>query len=141
MTRKKLQISAICIGLVVAVFAVFSRVVHYDFINVDDDLYVYKNPHVVRGLTWDGVVWAFTHFHAAFWHPLTSLSLMLDCQLYGLRAGGHHVTSLLLHAATAVLLFVVLQRMTGMVWPSAFVAGLFALHPLRVESVVWIAER
>jgi tetratricopeptide (TPR) repeat protein len=149
---------AICIGLVVAVFCVFGQVIHHDFISVDDDLYVYKNPHVVRGLTWDGLVWAFTHFHAAFWHPLTSLSLMLDCELYGLRAGGFHVTSVLLHAATAVVLFLALRRMTGLryagvpsvvasatqagaMWPSAFVAGLFALHPLRVESVAWVAER
>src|SRR5205814_5720179 len=86
-------------------------------------------------------VWAFTHFHSGNWHPLTWLSHMLDCQLYGLNAGRHHLTNIILHAATAILLFLVLRQMTGLLWRSAFVAALFAIHPLRVESVVWIAER
>ena len=103
--------------------------------------YVYENPQVSRGLTAQGIAWAFTHSHGANWHPLTWLSHMLDCQLYGLSAGGHHLTNVLLHAATAVLLFLVLRRMTGGFWPSALVAALFAVHPLRVESVAWVAER
>lgn len=141
MTLKEIQTPALCVALVAATLLVFSPVVHHDFINVDDDFYVYRNPVVAGGLTWEGVAWAFTRAHAANWHPLTWLSHMLDCQLYGLRAGGHHVTNVLLHAANAVLLFLVLRRMTKVVWPCAFVAGLFAIHPLRVESVAWVAER
>jgi Flp pilus assembly protein TadD len=141
MTLKQLQIPAICLALVVAVFVGFGQVVRHDFINVDDNLYVYKNPQVSAGLTWDGVGWAFTHAHGANWHPLTWMSHMLDCQLYGLRPGGHHVTNVLLHAANAVLLFLLLRRMSNTLWPGAFVAALFAVHPLRVESVAWIAER
>jgi len=141
MTLKQLQIPAICLALVAAVFVVFGQVVRFDFINVDDNLYVFKNPQVSAGLTWNGIGWAFTHAHGANWHPLSWLSHMLDCQLYGLRPGGHHFTSVLLHAANAVLLFLVLRRMTGAIWPCVFTAALFAIHPLRVESVAWVAER
>ena len=88
-----------------------------------------------------GIVWAFTIAYRANWHPLTMLSHMLDCQLYGLNAGGHHLTNVLLHTATVILLFLVLRRMTGFLWRSAFVAAVFAIHPLRVESVAWVAER
>ena len=111
------------------------------FVNFDDNLYVYENLHVRRGLDWPGIRWAFANLDAAFWHPLTWLSLMVDCQLYGLRAWGFHLTSLLLHAANTVLLFLALQRMTGAAWRSALVAALFGLHPLHVESVAWVAER
>ena len=90
-----------------------------------------KNPQVNRGLTTEGFVWAFTHVHSGNWHPLTWLSHMLDCQLYGLNAGWHHLTNIILHAATAILLFLVLRQMTGLLWRSAFVAALFAIHPLR----------
>src|SRR6202030_858627 len=103
--------------------------------------YVYKNPQVFRGLTSEGIIWAFTQSHAANWHPLTWLSHMLDCQLYGLSPGGHHLTNVLLHSANAILLFLVLRQMTGSLWRSAFVAAVFAIHPLRVESVAWVAER
>ena len=96
---------------------------------------------VARGLSLKGVEWAFTHIVVSNWHPLTMLSHMLDCQLYGLNAGGHHLTNVLLHTATAILLFLVLRRMTGFLWRSAFVAAVFAIHPLRVESVAWVAER
>ena len=89
----------------------------------------------------EGFVWAFTHVDSSNWHPLTWISHMLDCQLYGLNAGGHHLTNVLLHTATAILLFPVLRRMTGFLWRSAFVAAVFAIHPLRVESVAWVAER
>ena len=88
-----------------------------------------------------GIIWAFTHVHCSNWHPLTWVSHMLDCQFYGLSPGGHHLTNILLHTATAILLFLVLRRMTGALWRSAFVAAVFAIHPLRVESVAWVAER
>ncbi len=100
-----------------------------------------ENWHVRRGLTGEGTAWAITTYHACNWHPLTWLSHMLDCQLYGLKPGGHHLTNVLLHAAAAILLFLALRRMTGALWPSAWVAAVFAIHPLRVESVAWVAER
>ena len=104
-------------------------------------LFVYDEPHVSGGLSWSGIVWAFTNGPVGEWYPLSMLSHMLDCQLYGLNPAGHHLTNLLLHAASAVTLFLVLWRMTGGLWPSALVAALFALHPLHVESVAWVAER
>ncbi len=141
MDLKKIQLPGICVALVATVLAVFGQVIHFDFINVDDNLYVYQNPHVASGLTWNGFLWAFTQAHAANWHPLTWLSHMLDCQVHGLNPGGHHLTNVILHAANAVLLFLVLRRMTGDLWPCTVVATLFAIHPLRVESVAWVAER
>ena len=135
-------VPAVCALLLLAVALVFGQTVRHEFINFDDDDYVYENPQVARGFTAQGIVWAFTHFHSANWHPLTWLSHMLDCQLYGLNhPGGHHLTNVLLHAASAILLFLVLRQMTGDLWPSAFVAALFAIHPLHVESVAWVAER
>lgn len=131
----------ICFFLAALVWGDFGQTLHFGFVNFDDDVYVYKNPHVAGGLNWNGIVWAFTHVHSSNWHPLTWLSHMLDCQLYGLNPGGHHLTNILLHAATAILLFLVLRQMTGFTWRCAFVAALFAVHPLRVESVAWIAER
>ncbi len=146
----------VCVLLVVAVGLVFGQTVRHGFINCDDGPYVYENTHVVKGLTLTGIVWAFTHSHACFWHPVTWLSHMLDCQLWGLNAGGHHLTNVLLHAANAVLLFLVLRQMMGLrldksvgassapagaLWPSAFVAAVFAIHPLNAESVAWVAER
>ncbi|HMG03856.1 MAG TPA: tetratricopeptide repeat protein [Chthoniobacterales bacterium] len=124
-----------------AVWLVFGQTLQYDFVNYDDPSYVYENPNVSKGLTVGGVEWAFTHSHARNWHPLTTLSHMLDCQLFGMRAGGHHAINILLHALAVILLFLVLRQMTGRWQRSAFVAGLFAIHPLRVESVAWIAER
>jgi protein O-mannosyl-transferase len=131
----------ICLALAAITFAVFGRTVGQDFVNFDDDLYVYNNPMVARGLTRQGIVWAFTHVHSANWHPLTWLSHMLDCQLYRLNPGGHHLTNVLLHTATVIALFLVLRQMTGALWRSAFVAAVFAIHPLRAESVAWVAER
>ena len=122
-------------------FAVFGQTLHHEFINFDDNDYVYENPVVARGLTFKGIVWAFTQTQSANWHPLTWLSHMLDCQLYGLHPGGHHLTNVLLHTATVIALFLVLRQMTGALWRSAFVAAVFAIHPLRVESVAWVAER
>ncbi len=131
----------ICILLAALTWLVFGQTLHHQFINFDDGDYVFKNPHVSRGLTIDGFFWAFTHVHAANWHPLTWLSHMLDCQFYGLNPAGHHLTNVLLHGITAILLFLVLRQMTGALWRSAFVAAVFAIHPQHVESVAWVAER
>jgi Flp pilus assembly protein TadD len=131
----------ISIGLIALNIAIYAPVAHHDFVNFDDDDYVTNNDVVGRGLTWNGISWALTTAHASNWHPLTWISHMLDVQLYGMNAGGHHVTSLLLHIASSILLFALLYRMTGAVWRSAFVAALFAVHPLHVESVAWVAER
>jgi protein O-mannosyl-transferase len=146
----------ICVLLALAVFAVFGQTVRYEFVNFDDDAYVYENPVVLKGLSFQGIKYVFTHRMCDFYHPLTMLSLMLDDQVYGLNPGGYHLTNVLLHATTAILLFLVLRRMmdpgtgenagavvtaTGALWPSFFVAAVFALHPLRVESVAWVTER
>jgi tetratricopeptide (TPR) repeat protein len=134
-------VAGLCLLLAAMTFGVFGQTLHHQFVNFDDDVYVYDNPMVAPGLTHKGLVWAFTSVYAANWHPLTWLSHMLDCQLYGLRPGGHHLTNVLLHAATVIALFLVLRQMTGALWRSAFVAAVFAIHPLRVESVAWVAER
>ena len=135
-----LRVAFVCLGLVAITFAVFGQTLTHDFVNYDDNDYVYENPAVTQGLTLKGLARSFS-FHASNWHPLTWLSHMLDCQLYGLNPGGHHLTNVLLHAATAVALFLVWRGMTGAFWGSAFVAAVFAVHPLRVESVAWVAER
>jgi tetratricopeptide (TPR) repeat protein len=130
----------ICLALAAITFAVFGQTLNHEFINFDDNDYVYGNPVVAQGLTGQGLVWA-GGVHAENWHPLTWLSHMLDCQIYGLHPGGHHLTNVLLHAATVIALFLILRRMTGATWRCAFVAAVFAIHPLRVESVAWVAER
>src|SRR5436190_5412276 len=124
-----------------ATVVVFVPVLRHGFVNYDDPEYVTENVHVRAGLSWAGVPWAFTAPHAADWHPLTWLSHVLDAQLFGLAPAGHHATSVLLHATTAALPFEVLAGITGTPWRSAFVAAVFALHPLRVESVAWVSER
>ena len=131
----------ICVFLVLLVAAVFGQTARFGFVNYDDPDYVSGNPVVKKGLTLQGAVWALTYGRIGHWHPLTWLSHMADCQIYGLWAGGHHLTNVALHAAAAALLFLVLRDMTGKMWRSAFVAAVFAIHPLRVESVAWIAER
>jgi tetratricopeptide (TPR) repeat protein len=131
----------ICVGLLIAVFAVYGQVATHVFINFDDPIYVTENPQVRTGLTWDGVAWAFTTFHDSNWFPLTWLSHMFDVQLFGLDSRWHHLINVLLHAFSTLVLFVVLRRVTGARWPSAFVALIFGIHPLHVESVAWIAER
>src|SRR5947207_3121181 len=131
----------VCLVLVAVTWVVFGQTLGHDFVNFDDHVYVYENPLVIRGLSTEGIIGAFTHTHARNWHPLTTLSHMLDCQLYGLKAGGHHLTNVILHTISVLLLFLVLKQMTGALWRSAFVALLFAIHPLHVESVAWIAER
>ena len=134
---------AVCGCLFLAVMFVFGQTLRHEFINFDDDVYVYQNALVTGGLTSSGIVAAFTCHLADNWHPLTWLSHMLDWQLYGGWAGGHHAGNVLLHAATSVLLFLALRRMTGALWPSAFVAALFAVHPpaRRVGSVGGGTER
>ena len=134
-------VSGVCIFLAAIVWVVFGQTLGHEFVRFDDELYVSENPIVQKGLTWEGFRWALTYGGIGHWHPLTWLSHMLDCQWYGLWAGGHHLTNLLLHMAAAILLFLVLRRMTGFLWRSAFVAAVFAIHPLRVESVAWVAER
>ena len=131
----------ICLGLALVTFAVYAPTLHHEFLDYDDQQYVTENPHVLAGLTWSGVVWAFKSFYASNWHPITWLSHMLDCQLYGLHPAAHHLTNVLLHVANTVLLFLLLQGLTGALWRSTAVAALFAWHPLHVESVAWIAER
>ena len=131
----------ICLALAVATFAVYWRVLGCDFINFDDPDYVTANPHIKAGVTLKSVIWAFTHSYSSNWHPLTWISLMLDCQIFGLHPEGFHLENVALHAVNAVLLFLLLQRMTGAQWRSAIVAALFALHPMHVESVAWISER
>src|SRR5438034_5100092 len=127
--------------LVAISLAVFGQTIRYDFVNFDDDLYVYNAPAIQAGLTVKGLALAFTSPHARNWHPLTTISHMLDCQLYGLKAGGHHATNVVLHTIAVLLLFRVLRQMTVAVWKSATVAALFAVHPLQVESVAWVIER
>jgi Flp pilus assembly protein TadD len=131
----------LCVGLVVALVIVYAQVYSFDFFSDDDPQYITQNPDVRSGLSWHGLWWACTTEWAGNWLPLTWLSFQTDCQLWGLAAGPFHITSLLFHAANSVLLFLVFQRMTGAIGRSALVAGLFALHPLHVESVAWIAER
>ena len=131
----------ICVFLVVATFAIYSQVQDHEFLNYDDKQYVTDNLKVQAGLTRESVSWAFTISHHATWFPMTWLSHMLDYQLYGSHPKGHHLTSLFLHIANALILFIVLSRMTGALWQSGFVAVIFALHPFNVESVAWVAQR
>jgi Flp pilus assembly protein TadD len=129
--------------LALVTIAIYWPVMRHDFVNHDDPVYVTDNTHVRAGLTWEGLVWAFGRVHGdqTYWHPLSWVSHMVDCQLYGLKPGGHHRTSMLLHAANAVLVFLVFRRMTGAFWRCVLLAALFALHPLQVDSVAWVAER
>jgi protein O-mannosyl-transferase len=129
----------ICLFLIITTLAVYWQVTNHEFLNYDDDIYITKNHHVRSGL--GGIAWAFTATDAANWHPLTWVSHMLDVQLYGMNPGQHHMTNLLFHIVNTLLLFLVFKRMTGYLWRSGFIAALFALHPLHVESVAWVAER
>lgn len=131
----------ICLLLAGVTLLPYLQVVDYDFITLDDDMYVTNNPLVLAGLTWTGVKWALVAQHSSNWHPLTWLSHMLDSQLYGSWAGGHHLTNVLFHLANTILLFLFLAWVTQALWPSALVAALFALHPLHIESVAWVSER
>jgi protein O-mannosyl-transferase len=135
------QLAVLCALLVGVTLVTFWPVRYHEFINFDDPDYVTENDRVKQGLSWPGVEWAFTTGHASNWHPVTWLSHMLDVKLFGLDAGKHHLTNLLFHSANSVLVLLLLWQMTGAVWRSALVAALFALHPLHVESVAWVAER
>src|SRR5437870_13801055 len=154
-TPRLLVTVGVCVSLVVFTWIVFGQTLRHDFVNYDDPRYVYQNTTITRGLNLSGIAWAFTHIHSENWHPLTTITHMLDCQLYGLKPGGHHFTNVLLHSVAAVLLFLVLWEMTDgartvagigdagrdqrsrlpqrTLWPSAFVAAVFTIHPLRVE--------
>ena len=131
----------VCVGLVAAVWVVYGQTERFAFVNYDDDRNVYDNPVVAQGLSGPAIIRAFTQPQVGNWIPLTTLSHLLDCQLFGLRAGGHHLVNVFWHTTNAVLLFLVLGRMTGKRWRSAFVAAVFAVHPLHVESVAWVSER
>lgn len=135
------KVFLICLFLVIATLIAYWQVTKADFISFDDPSYVTENPHVQKGLNTSDVFWAFTSVHSNNWHPLTFISHMIDVQLFGLKPGMHHLMNLLFHIANTLLLFIVLRKMTDTLWPAAFVAALFALHPLHVESVAWIAER
>ncbi len=130
-----------CLLLVAATLAFYNPIARNQFTDFDDSVYILKNFQVQSGLTWDTVKWSFTTFRAGYWHPLTWMSHALDCQIFHLNPVGHHYVNLLLHAANAVLLFLLLWRATGFTWPSLAVSALFALHPVNVESVAWVAER
>lgn len=140
-TRNQWVSLIICLLLVAAVWAVFGQTIRDQFVNFDDEDYFLGNPHVQTGLNRANMAWAFQVGYAANWHPLTWLSLMLDAQLFGPGPAGPHLTNVLLHAANAVLLFLLLRRLTDALWPAALVAALFAVHPLHVESVAWVSER
>jgi tetratricopeptide (TPR) repeat protein len=129
------------IALIVVTLAVYWQTVNHQFLNFDDNVYVTANHHVATGITGRNIMWAFSSVEASNWHPLTWLSHMTDAQLFGMSPGGHHITSTIFHSLSTLLLFLLLLRLTGALWSSSFVAALFALHPLHVESVAWIAER
>jgi protein O-mannosyl-transferase len=140
-SASKLMLFVMCFALCLSTFAIYAQVAGHGFVAYDDDQYVYENAHLKNGLTPSGVKWAFTTFYYANWHPLTWLSHMLDYQLFGLNAGGHHVMNLLLHLGSVIILFIVFVKMTRKPWRSFIIAAIFALHPLHVESVAWISER
>jgi Tfp pilus assembly protein PilF len=145
---KRYSFILLCAGLAIITLAVYWPVRNHQFVNYDDNGYVIDNQTIHSGPTWQNIKWAFTTGYASNWHPLTWLSLMLDCELFraaslpgGVKSGPMHIVNVLFHIANTILLFVVLARMTKGIWQSAFIAGLFALHPLHVESVAWVAER
>ncbi len=137
--RFPVWLMAALLGL--ATLALYWPTMRHGFINYDDDIYVTANLHVQQGLTWENLKWAFVTPVSDNWHPLTMLSHMLDCQLFGLKPWGHHLSNVLLHALNTVLVFLFLRGLTGAFWRSALVAALFGWHPLHVESVAWVAER
>ncbi len=140
--RRQHLTALLCMALATGTLLLYCPVLFHGFINYDDPDYILDNPHVKAGLTWPGIVWAFQNSYAANWHPLTWISHMADCQLFGYNhPAGHHLVNLLFHTANTLLLFLLLNIMTGSQWRSAFVAALFAWHPLHVESVAWAAER
>jgi tetratricopeptide (TPR) repeat protein len=139
--KSSCKTSLVCLVLTVGTLLLYAPVIRFDFVNYDDWAYILDNPNITGGFSWRGLAWCFQAGYAGNWHPLAWMSHMLDCQLYGLHAGGHHVTNVLFHTLNSVLLFLVLRRMTGTLWRAAMVAALFAWHPLHVESVAWVSER
>ncbi len=139
--KNKLLVPGLCLLLIAGVVAVYVRTVAFGFVDYDDPFYVTRNPHVLAGLTWDGIKWAFTTMHAGNWFPFVWLSLMLDRSLFGIDPAGFHLVNVALHIANTILLFLVLRRYSKSLWASFFVAALFGLHPLHVESVAWVTER
>jgi hypothetical protein len=135
------KVLLICAALIALTFAVFAQTYRFDFVNYDDNIAVYENPFVRAGLTAKSLAWAFSVNDYEYWIPLTSVSHIVDAQLFGMKPGGHHMTNVILHAASVVLLFLALRRLTGAFWRCAFVAAVFAIHPLRAESVAWVVER
>jgi Flp pilus assembly protein TadD len=131
----------VSILLVTAILFVYWPTRNHVFVNYDDPGYVTENRNVQAGLDWDGITWAFSTTHMSNWHPVTFLSHMLDCELFGLDPGGHHLSNVLFHLVNTLLIFMVFERMSGAFWRSAFVAAMFGLHPLHVESVAWVSER
>jgi len=133
----------ICLFLAAATLAVYWPVVHNDFVNYDDNCYIVQNRQVQAGVTWKGLAWAFGRLHGdhTYWHPLTWVSHIVDCQLFGLKPAGHHLVNLLFHALNSVVVFLLFKRLTDAFWRSALLAALFALHPLQVDTVAWVAER
>src|SRR5215472_9151389 len=138
MNRRERYILA---GLAALCVLVFVQAVRFEFINYDDGYYITENAWVRNGFTWKGIVWAFNNIEYFYWQPVTWMSHMLDCGLFGLRPGWHHAVNILFHTANAILLFLIFVRLTGAMWRSAILAALFAVQPLRLESVVWVAER
>src|SRR5215469_12895409 len=138
---KTQQTRIVCGAIAFLILAAYWPVFRNGFVTYDDPQYITSNPHVLGGLSWQNIVWAFSSSHAGNWHPLTWISHMLDISLFGLRPGWHHFINLLLHTANALLLFAFLNRATGAFWRSAMVAAFFAVHPLHVESVAWASER
>src|SRR5471030_830059 len=139
-TRKQLTV-IVCFALAAITLLVYAPMLRHGFVNYDDPDYITGNTHVTSGLTWANVGWAFTSRDASNWHPLTWISHTIDCQLFGVIPAGHHLTNLLFHIANTLLLFFLLEKLTGAIWRSFFVAALFAWHPLHVESVAWASER
>ena len=137
----RLPLLAVCLGLIGITWFVFGQTRAFPFIDYDDPAYVYEVPEINHGLTAQGIVWAFTNVPSPNWYPLTNISHMVEAQFYGMNAGGYHLTNVLLHTTAVLLLFLLLWQMTGSIWRSAFGAALFAIHPLRVESVAWVIER
>ena len=142
-TRRRHSRAWIAAAAILVALAIlpYLQTLGHEFVCYDDEFYVVENPHVRPGVTMPGIAWAFTTFSGGNWHPLTWVSHMLDTSVWGLKPAGHHFTNLMLHAANTLLLFLVFARMTGALWRSALVAALFAVHPLHVESVAWVAER
>ena len=128
----------ICVVLAAITYSIYCQVLDFEFVNYDDDDYVSDNPAVQKGLSQENLIWAFTTSHASNWHPITWLSHMADVSLFGMDPGLHHLMNLLFHIANTLLMFFVYRIMTGKIWQSAFVAALFALHPLHVQSVAWV---